>query len=236
MRGLRLVTAQGERSALIEGTPAVYDDGQLSMGGVEEGLGWLLDVAPHPRYRENGWIYLHFGDRCKDCDTSMNKLIRGRIENGRWIDEETIWQADPVTYTGSPDMGAGGRISFDGRGHVFLSVGIKGHSNHHGIQDLSLPYGKVHRVHDDGRIPSDNPFLDIPGALAEITREIAEAAGNIVEVQHYRAFTNVPVRSTEVEFVLQTRGVDHAREIVDSLRRAGYVAYTLEDDLASAKR
>jgi threonine dehydratase len=77
---------------------------------------------------------------------------------------------------------------------------------------------------------------DIPGALAEITREIAEAAGNIVEVQHYRAFTNVPVRSAEVEFVLQTRGVDHASEIVDSLRGAGYVAYTLEGDLAPAKR
>jgi glucose/arabinose dehydrogenase len=132
------------------------------------GLGWMLDVALHPDYAENGWIYLHFGDRCRDCSTSMNKLIRGRIEDGRWVDEETVWRAEPDTYTGTPDVGAGGRIAFDDRGHVFLSVGIKGPSDHEGIQDLSLPYGKIHRVHDDGRIPADNPFLNVPGALKSI--------------------------------------------------------------------
>jgi len=133
--------------------------------GLVYGHGWLLDVALHPGFEDNGWIYLHFGDRCPDCETSMNKLVRGRIEKGRWVDEESIWQADPASYTASSDMGAGGRITFDDQGHVFVSVGIKGDSNHHGIQDLGLPYGKIHRVHDDGRVPSDNPFVNIEGAL-----------------------------------------------------------------------
>ncbi len=163
-RGLSIISTGGEQSELIEGTPPTHDDG-FEIFKLVYGTGWMLDVALHPKYEENGWIYLHFSDRCSDCNTSMNKLIRGRIEDGRWIDEETIWRADPKTYTQTPDMGAGGRISFDRHGYVFISVGIKGPSNYQGIQDLSLPYGKIHRVHDDGRIPSDNPFADVPGAL-----------------------------------------------------------------------
>lgn len=163
-RGLSIISTDGEQSELIQGTPPTHDDG-VELLGLVSGRGWMLDVALHPDYPENGWIYLHFGDRCRECDTSMNKLIRGRIQDGRWIDEETIWSAAPETYTQTPDMGAGGRISSDRQGHVFLSVGIKGRSNYEGIQDLALPYGKIHRVYDDGRIPPDNPFVGVPGAL-----------------------------------------------------------------------
>jgi glucose/arabinose dehydrogenase len=164
VRGLRIVSANGEASSLIEGTPPAHDDG-FELASLVYGRGWMLDVALHPDHATNGWVYLHFGDRCRDCDTSMNKLIRGRIVDGRWVDEETIWSAAPETYTDNSDMGAGGRIAFDGDGHVFLSVGIKGPSDHEGIQDLHLPYGKIHRVHDDGRVPADNPFVGVDGAL-----------------------------------------------------------------------
>jgi len=167
VRGLRVISADGTPSALIGGTPPAHDDG-LELLELFQGTGWLLDVAPHPDYAENGWIYLHLGDRCRDCDTSMNKLIRGRIADGRWVDEEVVWSAAPETYTDTSDMAAGGRVAFDGEGHVFLSVGIKGNTNYEGIQDLGLPYGKIHRVHDDGRIPADNPFLDVPGALPSV--------------------------------------------------------------------
>jgi glucose/arabinose dehydrogenase len=166
-QGLRIVSADGQVSAPIEGTPPAHDDG-IEVFTLMYGRGWLLDVAPHPAYEENGWIYLYFGDRCDECDSSMNKLIRGRIADGRWIDEETIWSADPSTYTKTSDMTAGGRICFDDRGHVFLSIGIKGDPEWAGVQDLALPYGKIHRVHDDGRIPADNPFVGVAGALPSI--------------------------------------------------------------------
>lgn len=171
MSGLRLITPGGELSALIEGTPTVYDDGQIGLGGVEEGLGWLLDVAPHPRYRENGWIYLAYTERCHGCNeasrvsgrpVSMVKLIRGRIQNARWVDEQVIWQPPLESYSPSSDMIAGGRIAFDPDGYVFLSVGYKSDD---GIQDLASPHGKIHRIGDDGRVPADNPFVDVPGAL-----------------------------------------------------------------------
>ena len=170
MHGLRVVSPDGS-STLVRGTP---DTGfGLKLGPLEQGVGWLMDVALHPDYERNGWIYLHHGDLCRGCDEvegaliprSMNRLVRGRIRDDAWMDEEVIWSAPPSTYTTMSDMTAGGRTAFDGRGHVFISVGMKGTANYMGIQDLSLPYGKIHRVHDDGRVPADNPFVDVPGAM-----------------------------------------------------------------------
>ncbi len=63
---------------------------------------------------------------------------------------------------------------------------------------------------------------DVPGALAEITRLIGEANANIVQVQHHRAFTNLPLQVADVEFVLQTRGPRHVLQIVEALQQAGY--------------
>ncbi|MDH5254417.1 MAG: PQQ-dependent sugar dehydrogenase [Gammaproteobacteria bacterium] len=176
MRGLSIIERDGTRSPLIRGTPPVYADSTVFLGQVM-GLGWLLDVAPHPDFGKNGWIYLHHTDRCTGCNAlsrksgrpvSMNRLIRGRIRGGAWVDQEVLWQADPETYTDTSDLAAGGRIAFDGRGHVFFSVGMKAPLDFMGIQDLSLPYGKIHRLRDDGGIPSDNPFVNRPGALKSI--------------------------------------------------------------------
>jgi len=175
-RGLRIVSPDGTLSPLIEGTPETFGYG-IEIHSLELGVGWLMDVALHPDYEHNGWIYLHFGDLCSDCSEaqqgtliprSMNRLVRGRIRDGAWVDQEVIWRAAPETYTPTPDMAAGGRTTFDPRGYVFISIGMKGWNNHMGIQDLGLPYGKIHRVHDDGRIPADNPFVATPGALGSI--------------------------------------------------------------------
>jgi glucose/arabinose dehydrogenase len=176
MRGLSIISPEGRKSAPIAGTPPVYADSTVFLGQVM-GLGWMLDVAPHPQFAKNGWIYIHHTDRCTECNAasrksgrpvSMNRLIRGRIKDGAWVDQEVIWQADMETYTDTSDLAAGGRIAFDDSGHVYFSVGMKGPLEFMGIQDLSLPYGKIHRVHDDGRIPADNPFYNTPGALKSI--------------------------------------------------------------------
>jgi glucose/arabinose dehydrogenase len=176
MRGLSIISKDGRKSEPIRGTPPVFDDSGIFLGQVM-GLGWMLDVAIHPQFQENGWIYIHHTDRCSDCNelsrraqrpVSMNRLIRGRIKDGAWIDEEIIWQADLETYTNTSDLAAGGRISFDNANHVYISVGMKAPFDFMGIQDLSLPYGKIHRVHDDGRIPTENPFFDRSDALKTI--------------------------------------------------------------------
>ncbi len=177
-RGLRIVSGDGQISPYISGTPKTHEDGfQIPEIWLKYGHGWMLDVAPHPDYNENGWIYLSYSDRCRDCnylssntgnEVSMLKLIRGRIRDGRWVDEETLWQADSSTYTTTPDLAMGGRIAFDEAGHLFFSLGMKGLTNFYGIQDLSLPFGKIYRINDDGSIPEDNPFVDTPNALPSI--------------------------------------------------------------------
>ncbi|MBT8445366.1 MAG: PQQ-dependent sugar dehydrogenase, partial [Gammaproteobacteria bacterium] len=176
MRGLRIVSTNGDRSDYIAGTPPVYEDSGIFLGQVM-GIGWMLDVAIHPDYADNGWIYIHHTDRCSDCNdlsrragrpVSMNRLIRGRIEDGEWVDAEIIWQADIDAYTNTSDLAAGGRIAFDGDNNVYISIGMKGALDFTGIQDLDLPYGKIIRTHDDGDIPSDNPFVEVPDALPGI--------------------------------------------------------------------
>ena len=65
---------------------------------------------------------------------------------------------------------------------------------------------------------------DLPGALATVTACLAEASANIEEVHHQRAFTDLPLQTAEVEFVLQTRSREHVDEIIRLLRAAGFAA------------
>jgi len=65
---------------------------------------------------------------------------------------------------------------------------------------------------------------DLPGALATVTACLADANANIEEVHHQRAFTNLPLQTAEVDFVLQTRGREHVEEIIRALRAAGFAA------------
>jgi len=176
VRGLSVIEADGERSDPVAGTPETSGFG-VNVLGLDYGLGWLLDVAPHPAYADNGWIYLVHTDLCPACrsgggealmPSTMVRLIRGRLNGNRWVDEEVVWSVPEAFYSSIPDIAAGGRLAFAPLDYVFVSVGIKGHGNYVGIQDLTTPYGKIHRVHDDGRIPVDNPFVARPGAMPSI--------------------------------------------------------------------
>ena len=67
-------------------------------------------------------------------------------------------------------------------------------------------------------------LTDLPGSLAQVTACIAAAGANIEEVHHQRKFTRLPLQSTAVEFVLQTRNHAHAAEIIAALTAAGFIA------------
>jgi glucose/arabinose dehydrogenase len=172
-RGLRLISADGQVSTMIQGTPKAYHNEDNPRGGV----GWMLEVKLHPDYADNGWIYLHFSDRCEDCNNmsrrfnlpaSMNKVVRGRIEGDQWVDQETIIEFDFDSYQIGSDIGAGGRVTFDDAGHLFFSIGARSPNTYSGVQDLALPWGKIHRVNLDGSIPQDNPYVDDANALDSI--------------------------------------------------------------------
>ena len=170
MRGLSIISPDGSKSALIEGTPPVSDAGRVRWG-LHWGVGWLLDVAPHPDYADNGWIYLHHTEFRKKLAglalASFNRLVRGRIRDGKWLDEQILWNVSDEFYNVNGDIGAGGRLAFDGDGHLYLSTGAKTEEWQE-VQKLSTPYGKIIRLNDDGSIPDDNPFLDVPDAMPGI--------------------------------------------------------------------
>ena len=149
--------ADGEREQ-IEGIPEVWQHGQ----------GGLLEVAPHPAYKDNGWIYLSFSEQGdvpeRDKDAGMTKVVRGKINGTQWTDEEVLFQVDDELHTSS---GAhfGSRFVFDD-GYVFFAIGDRGRMQQ--SQDLGRANGKIYRIHDDGRVPADNPFVDTEGALPAI--------------------------------------------------------------------
>jgi glucose/arabinose dehydrogenase len=126
--------------------------------------GGLFDVEVHPDYRRNGWIYLSLADPGPG-NTSMTEIVRGRIKNNKWVEQRVIYKASPELYF-TTNIHYGSRFAFDKDGHLFFSIGERGHPED--AQDLSKPNGKIHRVNDDGSVPRDNPFVGQTGALASI--------------------------------------------------------------------
>jgi glucose/arabinose dehydrogenase/4-amino-4-deoxy-L-arabinose transferase-like glycosyltransferase len=126
--------------------------------------GGLLDVALHPDYARNGWIYLAYSDP-GGPETSMTAIVRGRVRDGRWVDQEFVYRPTPELY-GSLNEHYGLRFLFDRAGHLFYSIGDRGRQDD--AQSLANPSGKIHRVHDGGSVPKDNPFAGREDAVATI--------------------------------------------------------------------
>lgn len=152
---LRVAAADGTLAPEpVQGVPAVFAKGQ----------GGLLDVAVHPAFARNGWIYLSYSDP-GEAESAMTKVIRAKIRGNALEQIETLFQAPPATYrTGNVHFGS--RFVFDGKGHVFFSIGERGQQTD--AQDLTRPNGKVHRMNEDGSVPADNPFVKQAGAIPTI--------------------------------------------------------------------
>ncbi len=142
----------------IKGMPKVR---AVSQGG-------LLEVAPHPDYEKNGWIYLSFsqdaGAKIDGKEASMTAVVRGRIKNNKWVDQEDIFIVPPKFHTIKGGH-YGSRFVFDD-GYLFFSIGDRQEGDP--AQDLTVPHGKIHRIHDDGRVPRDNPFVRQKNAYKSI--------------------------------------------------------------------
>ncbi len=154
---LRPIAPDGTVGSPIRGTPAVLHHGQ----------GGMLEVALHPQFSENGWVYLAFAEGWREGGQprAMTAVVRGRIRGGAWEDEQEIWRADRRFYTRA-GVHFGTRIAFDAKGFLYFVIGERG--GWHEAQDLSRPNGKIFRLHDDGRVPDDNPFVGRADALPGI--------------------------------------------------------------------
>lgn len=135
----------------VEGVPPVRAQGQ----------GGLLDIILHPDYEENGWIYMTYAK--EGPGGGATTLLRAKLEGNNLTDLEELFVAMPFFSSGQH---FGSRIAFDNEGYVYITTGDRG--NMQNAQDLSNHYGKVIRLHDDGAVPDDNPFVDEEGAMPEI--------------------------------------------------------------------
>jgi glucose/arabinose dehydrogenase len=132
---------------------------------IELGQGGMLDVAVSPDFDKDGWIYLAFADPLEgEKMRAMLKIVRGRIRDHTWTDEEVIFQSAPDFYT-SNGVHFGTRMVFD-NGYLYFIVGER--CGMLQAQDISRPNGKIYRVFPDGSIPQDNPFAADKNAIPGI--------------------------------------------------------------------
>ena len=156
---LRLVDVDGTVSEPIGGLPEICVCGQ----------GGLLDVQVHPNYDDNGWIYIAYSDPIMDADdqkVGYTAIMRAKLDGMTLVDQETLYKAPEELYT-RRGQHYGSRIVFDNEGYMFFSIGDRGQRDK-GPQYLNLPNGKIHRLYDDGRIPHDNPFVGVEGAIPSV--------------------------------------------------------------------
>ena len=153
----------------------VIRDGQLlpdPVAGVPEvlaaGQGGLMEVAPHPDFASNRLLYISYSKPLGEDRRATTAVVRGTFENDRFALTDEIFEA---VSRGSGHYGC--KLAFDADGYLFLTVGDRqvpprGDLHAHPAQDVSNHHGVVVRLHDDGRVPVDNPFVGQEGARPEI--------------------------------------------------------------------
>lgn len=148
-----LLFRNGERLGPVTGTPPVWNRSQ----------GGMLAVLPHPDYAKNGWLYLSYSDMGEN-NTTMTRIVRGQLDGLKWVNQQTIYQA-PAEFYSEYYAHFGSRMVIQ-KGYIYFSVGDRGQGEQ--AQSKASPFGKIHRLHDDGRVPKDNPFVAVEGAQASV--------------------------------------------------------------------
>lgn len=151
---LYLVDTNKSSKQKVSGLPKISARGQ----------GGLLDIELHPEYEKNGWIYLSFASPEGQGDGDNTAIIRAKLKSTQLTDIEVIFKANPNS---NRKHHYGSRLEFDKKGYLYFSIGDRGERDVL-PQDVTRHGGKIYRIHDDGRIPADNPFVNNKQAKPEI--------------------------------------------------------------------
>lgn len=148
---IRLIRDGALQQQPVSGGPDVWARGQ----------GGLLDIALHPRFAENQLVYLTYSKAGQGGGTTA-------LARARWTGSALEGLQDLIVTEAwsSRQQHFGSRIVFDSAGFVYFGVGDRNELDP--AQDLSNHKGTVLRLHDDGRVPADNPFVSQAGARPEI--------------------------------------------------------------------
>lgn len=155
---LRIVRGGKLLDTPVRGLPEVWARGQ----------GGLLDVVAHPDYANNKLIYLSYSKPIEG-GAATTAVVRGKFDGAALTELKEVFLADTK---GAPGH-FGSRLAFDKSGLLYITVGDRqappqGNLETHPAQDITNHQGTINRIHDDGRIPADNPFVDRAGAKPSI--------------------------------------------------------------------
>ena len=150
---LRVIRNGSLNATPIAGVPDVF---------TETILAGLMDIAAHPHYEQNHWVYLTYSKATTAGATVA--LSRGIFDGTSLVDVQEIFVADADGRA----SGAASRLAFAQDGTLFMSVGGAFRSRRVQAQDPSNHIGKILRLRDDGTAPDDNPFVGQSGAKPEV--------------------------------------------------------------------
>ncbi|MFS4482662.1 PQQ-dependent sugar dehydrogenase [Hyunsoonleella sp. 2307UL5-6] len=129
----------------IDGLPEIYLRGQ----------GGLMDIKLHPDYNNNGWIYFSYASSEGEGDGGNTAIMRAKLNENTLTNIEHLYKGATNTKKGQH---FGSRIEFDKAGYLYFSIGDRGNRDVN-PQDITRDGGKIYRLHADGSVPEDNPFV-----------------------------------------------------------------------------
>ena len=166
---LWMISADGSAGANMFADATVDSLKRTAVGNVPEarasGQGGLGDVIAHPDYTNNGVVYISYVER--EGNLSGAAVLRARLDiadtdSAQLVDSQIIWRQDPKV---SGEGHYGHRMAFSSDGYLYVSSGER--QKFDPAQDMQMNLGKVVRLHEDGRIPADNPWGDQGGVAAQ---------------------------------------------------------------------
>ncbi|MGJ4729106.1 PQQ-dependent sugar dehydrogenase [Luteimonas sp. SDU101] len=150
---LRRIDADGTVSDALDGVPEAFVQGQSG----------LLDVVPSPGFAEDRLVYIAYGEPNWRGNKAGTAVARGRLGERGLEDVEVVFRQEPKLSSGTH---VGARIVFDDAGMLYIGTGDNRDAGK--AQLLDHLQGKLVRLHPDGRVPDDNPFVGQDGARPEI--------------------------------------------------------------------
>jgi glucose/arabinose dehydrogenase len=148
---IKIIDLDSGKITSLEGVPPVYAKGQ----------GGMMDILVHPQFNKNKTLFFSFSKKVSTGYTTV--IAKGRLEGKKLVSLREIFHAIPANKN---THHYGSRLALDKQGFLFFTVGDRG--MRHQAQSLKTHMGKVLRIHQDGRIPKDNPFTQVSGARGEI--------------------------------------------------------------------
>jgi glucose/arabinose dehydrogenase len=177
---LNILSKDGKSRQLVQGVPKLRTDGQAG----------LLDVALDPDFAGNNYIYLSYAEEeATNRDLAGTAVARAKLVEDTLQDVQVIWRQQPKV---AGDNHWGSRLVPVAPNLLFITTGDR-YSYRDQAQDLSTHFGKTIRIHTDGSIPADNPFIGRKGALPDIWSyghrnmqgaALSPKAGNLWTTEH----------------------------------------------------